>query len=105
MSPQSLMALVKQNKGLVKQNKGLVANGLQYLGYLLPAMGCLFLWVGCEEHDPSKAPLKHEAYLWQRLWDESVNQAVMSQGESFEQMLILAAEIDWRLKTNSATII
>jgi len=90
---------------LVKQNKGLVANGLQYLGYLLPAMGCLFLWVGCKEHDSSKAPLKHEVYLWQRLWDESVNQAVMSQGESFEQMLILAAEIDWRLKTNSATII
>ncbi|MGB1054544.1 MAG: DUF3142 domain-containing protein [Limisphaerales bacterium] len=78
---------------------------LRHLACLLPSIGCLVLWTGCREQTSSEAPLKHEVYLWQRLWDASVNQALKSHGASFERILFLAAEIDWRLKTDSVTLI
>ena len=78
---------------------------LRYLACLLPSIGCLVLWIGCREQASSEAPLKHEVYLWQRLWDASVNQALKSHGASFERILFLAAEIDWRLKNDSVTLI
>lgn len=41
-------------------------------------------------------PLNHEAYVWQRQWDESVQSAVEGVGEEFQGLVALAAEVSFQ---------
>ena len=42
------------------------------------------------------APLPHEAYVWQRAWNDSVVEAVTNHGATFSNLVVLRAEINWR---------
>ncbi len=44
---------------------------------------------------PSKTPLSHEAYVWQRTHTPEVRSAVESHGGQFRQLTFLAAEVRW----------
>lgn len=42
------------------------------------------------------ATLPHEAYVWQRRWDAPTRDAVVSHADSFDRLVVLAVEIEWR---------
>jgi hypothetical protein len=42
------------------------------------------------------ATLPHEAYVWQRAWNDSVIEAVTNHGPAFSNLVVLRAEIAWR---------
>jgi len=65
---------------------------------LLPAAG-LFLWavVHTKQSLPeSSGPLPHECYIWQRVWDEELQNSIGQAESTFEGFTVLAAEIDVR---------
>src|ERR1041385_3502034 len=45
--------------------------------------------------DP-KETLPHEAYIWQRAWNDSVVEAVTNHGAAFSNLVVLRSEIAWR---------
>ena len=49
---------------------------------------------GCAPH-PQDTPLIHQAYVWQRLWDRRVQQAVRDQEAHLSGLVILVREIAW----------
>ena len=40
--------------------------------------------------------LRHEAYVWHRVWNEPVRAAVVRHGTNFTALVALAAEVSWR---------
>jgi hypothetical protein len=43
----------------------------------------------------SESPLPHEAYVWQRVWNDPVIEAVTNRGAAFSNLVVLRAEIAW----------
>lgn len=41
-------------------------------------------------------PLSHEAYVWQRVWNQPVCQSVIEHGSNFSSLVVLAAEVTWK---------
>lgn len=60
------------------------------LGSLLGGIGIL-AWISSQAVTPM--PLRHEAYVWQRSWDDALGEAVIEAGATMSAMLCLAAEI------------
>lgn len=44
----------------------------------------------------TNASLPHEAYVWQRAWNESVVEAVTNYGPAFSNLVVLQGEVVWR---------
>jgi len=40
--------------------------------------------------------LPHDAYVWQRAWNDSVVEAVTNHGPAFSNLVVLKAEVTWR---------
>ena len=46
--------------------------------------------------DKTISALPHEAYVWQRVWNNSVVEAVTNHGSAFSNLVVLRAEVAWR---------
>lgn len=44
-------------------------------------------------------PLPHDAYIWQRVWNEPVRDAIATHGTNFSELVALVAEVAWRRGT------
>ena len=55
-----------------------------------------FLTVTAARAADAENPLPHEAYVWQRVWNSSVVEAVTNHGAAFSNLVVLRAEITWR---------
>jgi hypothetical protein len=44
----------------------------------------------------ASGPLPQAAYVWQRAWDDPVRDAIFDHQESFSEMVVLAAEVNWQ---------
>jgi hypothetical protein len=40
--------------------------------------------------------LRHDAYVWQRVWNEPVRQAVVAYGTNFSELIALHTEVSWK---------
>jgi hypothetical protein len=49
-----------------------------------------------DERSFAMPPLPHEAYVWQRAWNEPVREAVAQHSPRFRQLVLLNAEVSWR---------
>lgn len=43
----------------------------------------------------ARGPLRHQAYVWQRIWDGRVQAALSQHGTNFDRLILLAAEVAW----------
>jgi hypothetical protein len=43
----------------------------------------------------ASGPMPQAAYVWQRAWDDPVRDAIFDHQESFAEMVVLAAEVNW----------
>jgi hypothetical protein len=41
------------------------------------------------------SPLRHEAYIWQRVWTPAVVEAIRSHGTNFSELVVLKTEVAW----------
>lgn len=46
--------------------------------------------------DTRSAPLAHEAYVWQRAWNNSLRSSLQAHGREFASLVVLAAQVDWK---------
>lgn len=44
---------------------------------------------------PSHNSLKHEAYVWQRVWTESLRKSLRTHTPEMQGLVVLAAQVDW----------
>src|SRR5262245_55892663 len=51
----------------------------------------------------SAAPLPHDVYVWQRVWNDSVREAATQQGTNFQSLVALGAEVTWKDKQPQVT--
>jgi hypothetical protein len=66
---------------------------------LLLAIAILGPWIVLYQSSfPINGPLRHEAYVWQRTWNEPVREAVSQHAKDFHQIVLLSAEVRWRNK-------
>ena len=59
--------------------------------------GCLLAAAMPQESLPPRASsaLRHDVYIWQRQWSESVEAAVLARGTNFSELIPLVAEVRW----------
>ena len=64
----------------------------------LPSLAAaLALFSGCEPAPPrGTAPLRQDAYVWQRSHNPAVTDAMRTRAGSFHSLVVLAAEITWK---------
>jgi hypothetical protein len=63
---------------------------------LIAAAAATTFLVGKPRATPrTRGPLNHEAYVWQRIWNGPVQQAITAHGTHFSRLVLLAAEVDW----------
>ena len=55
----------------------------------------LFLASGAAHGAALENTLPHEAYVWQRVWNGSVSEAVTNHGAAFSNLVVLRGEIAW----------
>lgn len=48
-------------------------------------------------------PLVQQAYVWQRAWNDSVQQAVRDHGGAFDRLVALGAEVSWKERRPQVT--
>lgn len=46
----------------------------------------------------TSGPIRHEAYVWQRVWTGPVREAVVQHGTNFAALAMLKAEVSWKEK-------
>jgi hypothetical protein len=66
---------------------------LQLVG-VVPVIGVA--WVCAAEPEATRLP--HEAYVWQRTWNDPVRAAVTNHADTFQRIVILSAEVTWQNK-------
>jgi len=62
---------------------------------LLLAVAGLVL-CSCSRSERAAGTLPHDAYVWQRSWNEQVVDAVLQRGTNFTGLIALQAEVTWR---------
>jgi hypothetical protein len=64
---------------------------------LLGLLCTWFIWLVAPGAQPGTDPgLEHQAYVWQRAWNDPVVQAVGSRAGLFTRWVVLSAEISWK---------
>lgn len=61
--------------------------------------GIVFLCTTRPASPRVRGALAHEAYVWQRDWNEAVRDAVSQHGNSFRELILLNAEVTWKGNT------
>jgi hypothetical protein len=76
---------------------------VKHLTKLLPAcaiaalaVAVLILWPRLAPR--ASGPLPHEAYIWQRAWNEPVRQSLAGLSSNFASLVVLNAEVVWKQK-------
>ena len=65
---------------------------------LITALG-IATWLFLFRNSPHvSGPLRHEAYVWQRVWSEPVRNAVAQHATNFSALTLLRAEVSWKDK-------
>ncbi len=66
------------------------------IGLILGASVIAWQWLQPPVVPRANGPIPHQAYIWQRLHNGFVEQAIERHGEAFERLVVLAAEVSWR---------
>ena len=66
-----------------------------WLGLLVVVVSSLNVW--------AEGSLTNEVYVWQRVWNEPVREAVIAHATNFTSLVVLAAEVTWRDKKPAVT--
>jgi hypothetical protein len=76
-------------------------------GAVLLALGA----TGCDRKHAAattattSGPLTQRAYVWQREWTRQVSQSVSSHAGSFEELAVLAAQVEWHASEQSPALV
>lgn len=76
------------------------------LAMLLMAVGAPLMWlIGSPVARRATGPMRQEAYIWQRDWDDAVRQAITDRDGRIAQLTVLAAEVSWRQGQPEPTVV
>ena len=84
---------------IVLSRAALPVNSVAMASSLNPAILSMVL-VGfacsCRPQATVTGPVPQEAYVWQRVWNESVRAATLDHSPSFKSLVVLSAEVSWK---------
>src|SRR2546426_2198380 len=63
---------------------------------LLLLVVAALLFCSCSRQQKATGTLRHDAYVWQRSWNEQVIDAVSQRRTNFTALIVLQAEVTWR---------
>ena len=98
MATPAVLFAVASAKSLAQLNPPFVrkhALEIAALGVGALVLGVMF-WHHTRRAPRASGPLPHEVYVWQRAWTAPVREAVVAHATNFNEVVVLAAEVNWK---------